>query len=412
MRQDFFIDFLVEWIRFTSRYIPTHGPEWLGIPGYISFIKAFMSIYHPPGGAPTLPPEALSVAETHVITTSEPAAFNCLMKQRFGSTSIKAVQQLNNCIAVLDVWLSALSDLKIAMKGDENDHFDVSFFCKGIDLLISSDHHFIVARTLVILYNHRHVFQGKAFEKIYEKTILEKHFYHLFLNWDDNVRCLFYQLILFKYLSCKKKDVLAFESYLSALKAAEGNYKLTGVRPFVQKPRFPKDINPTEYDIQLMRKIDSLVNSVITWKKMHPKDKPVQTSSGLVRQTAKKKFITEEPSAPTGFIANAVVGLQKDIEEEVCESPRVVIESVVAAITGDMTNGANGKSVDDGNNNNNNDGDDNNDGDNLICDIPQSRSVYISRALKEYKRHIIRYEEWEARGVTETPKLAIISYKN
>lgn len=359
-----------------------------------------MSIYHPPEGASPLPPEALSLVETHIITTSEPAAFNCLVKQRFSSTSIKAVQQLNSCIAVLDVWLSTLSDLNVTLKGDESDHFDVSFFCKGIDLLISSDHHFIVARTLVILYNHRHVFKGKAFEKIFEKTILEKHFYHLFLNWDDNVRCLFYQLILFKFLPCKKKDVLAFESYLSALKAAEGNYKLTGVRPFVQKPRFPQNVIPTEYDIQLMRKIDTYVNSVITWKKMHPKEKPIQTPSGLAKQTTKKKFITEDPSEHAGFINSNIAGVQTSSNEEVCESPRVVIESVVAAVTGDMTNITNGKSAGDSND------------DALICDIPQSRSVYINRALKEYKRHIIRYEEWEARGIAETPKLAIISYRN
>lgn len=323
-----------------------------------------MSTYGPQQKPYILPQlDGLSSIESYLLSTAEPAMFNCLIKQKFSTTNIRVVKQLNDCIALLDGWLSNLGSSKVVLSGDD---FDSKFFARGIDLLLSCDHHFIVARTLVILYNHSALFKGKAREDIYEKILLDKHFYHLFLNWDDNIRCLFYQLILFKLVECRKKNVLIYESYLSSLNEGKENSIIKK-----QKPNFPKEETPTEHDIEVLRRVDTYISSIIAWKRAHPKDKQVQQ---------KKTFIIEEPS---GFFND-----KKGETSLLSSGSPTMISSIVAGVT------------------------ENEDDNSVMREIPQTRCVYINKALKEYKKHLMRYEEWEFKNILEKPKLVIINYRN
>ena len=366
----------------------THGSEWFGIPGYTELTLGYLSLYDLPPGVPRPPAHYFTTCEKILLDTAEPTVFNALIKHKFTHTCIRVVSQLNDCIGVLDAWLAVLARSKIALTGD---NFDSKFFGRGVDLLLSSDHHFVVARTLVILYNYSWLFQGDARVEIYEHVVLGRHFYHLFLNWDENVRCIFYQLMLFKLMTCRKRDVLAYEAYLSSVKAAAGNSQLAGSNSGqavkIQKPRFPKDISPTEVDVAMMHKIDICVGTVVAWKKSHPKEKQSQQSSysGLVGSARKKTFIVEDPCENPGF---ADVAIKDDIE---CSpESHALTSSVVAAVSTSEKKAA----------------------ENALGDIPPSRCVYVDKALKEYKRHTMRYDEWEAKGVVEIPNLVIVNFRN
>jgi hypothetical protein len=76
--------------------------------------------------------------------------------------------------------------------------FDMDYFCSGLDIIIDTEHHQLIAKLLSVIYNHADVFVGYNRKKLFVDFFITKYFFKFFLHWDESVRNYFHQLIIFK----------------------------------------------------------------------------------------------------------------------------------------------------------------------------------------------------------------------
>jgi hypothetical protein len=97
-------------------------------------------------------------------------------------------------VSCTETWLRQLLDNRLVLPPN----FDVEFFCRGVDVMIQSEHHQVISRCLTMLYNSAEVFMGEARRAVYIDLMLQRYFFRLFLHWDVNVRNTYHQLLAFK----------------------------------------------------------------------------------------------------------------------------------------------------------------------------------------------------------------------
>jgi hypothetical protein len=73
----------------------------------------------------------------------------------------------------------------------------------GLDLILSTDHHQLTAKVLSLTYHYAHLFIGAQRKVLFGDFFIKKHFFSLFLHWDDIVRNYFQQLLIFKVFQAK-----------------------------------------------------------------------------------------------------------------------------------------------------------------------------------------------------------------
>lgn len=76
--------------------------------------------------------------------------------------------------------------------------FDMDYFCSGLDIIIDTEHHQLIAKLISVIYNHADVFVGYHRKKLFIDFFITKYFFKFFLHWDESVRNYFHQLIIFK----------------------------------------------------------------------------------------------------------------------------------------------------------------------------------------------------------------------
>ena len=78
--------------------------------------------------------------------------------------------------------------------------FEYDHFFSGINILLEHDHHLILAKTLLLIYNNIEIFLGKARATLMRDILLKKHFWRLFLHWNVDIRDLYIQLVVYKVI--------------------------------------------------------------------------------------------------------------------------------------------------------------------------------------------------------------------
>lgn len=82
-------------------------------------------------------------------------------------------------LSLLEAWLTELQ-----RKHPLPESFDMEFFCKGIGILLDSDHHQTVLRVLQVIYSSSDLFNGSLRYMLFGELLIKKMFFTLFLHWD------------------------------------------------------------------------------------------------------------------------------------------------------------------------------------------------------------------------------------
>lgn len=76
--------------------------------------------------------------------------------------------------------------------------FDHNQFLAGLNVLFDSDHHVVLAKSLILVYNYNELFLGKARAALIKDLLLNRHFWRLFLHWNVDIRDVYIQLVVYK----------------------------------------------------------------------------------------------------------------------------------------------------------------------------------------------------------------------
>jgi len=85
-------------------------------------------------------------------------------------------------------------------------NFDLPYFCAALDVIIDSDHHQLLQKVIQLLYDVFDVFTGELRKTFVSEFILKKHFFPLFLHWDEIIRNYFQQFLLWKIVRIRSSN--------------------------------------------------------------------------------------------------------------------------------------------------------------------------------------------------------------
>ena len=289
-----------------------------------------------------VPRKALFACGCVLLTICEPYVLNGLMHVMFEKTRALDINSLSGCLCELEIWLSCIDNANIKLgKG-----FDIKLLCRAVDAILNTDHLLMITKFLVILYEHSKVFSCSARLELFGNTLIEKHFTHLFLFWEDNVRTAYIQILLFKVLT-RKRNVLLIASKKKA--DSQG-------QPAV-------NLDPNDVNLALFEMIESKVKAV---KKL---ESEIETQE-KERETQKKKSFSQykkSRSVSLDFHGTKSRRIKKFYkEEDAGKEPHKPKPG----------------------------------------HIPKNCYVYVTRAMEDYRKNLSRYEAWEKSGGPQ-PKLIL-----
>lgn len=283
--------------------------------------------------------KALTGCSCALLEVYEPYVLNGLMHVIFEKTRVFDINALSGCLTELETWFACIDNAGIKLdKG-----FDIHLLCRAVDAILSTDHLMIITRFLMTLYDHSKIFSGHARLELFGKMLITKHFAHLFLFWENNVRTAYIQILLFKVLSRKRSSVIA-----ASKKKAEGQEPISN----------HDEINITLLDmmeakLKEVRRIEGILEYREKEREKHKTSADVHVKKArsasfdlhsLKMRKGKKSFVDEEVD-----------------KEEIRRGKR---------------------------------------------NIPKALYIYIPRAMEDYRKKLSRYEAWEKAGGPQ-PKLIL-----
>lgn len=196
-----FVLFFKEWIHHTthmlSRTNELVGLKWYTVPGYRQMEMTLQAIYHP------ILAQRMSmplIDASRPLSRCNPEIVSWLVKWCFNQTNAHSTESINAMFSKLEMWFGEL-DRNLQRLPNS---FDTDYFLLGLDAIINIDHHVILARMLSFLFTYAHLFRGRVRRAIIEEFIVKKHFFTIFLHWDDVVRNYYQQFLIYKTVRIRK----------------------------------------------------------------------------------------------------------------------------------------------------------------------------------------------------------------
>jgi len=125
------------------------------------------------------------------------------MRILFSRTKVYDVMNVIDSLSTFESWIKEVrsSGLRFPVS------FDIDFFCSAVQAIIDTDHHQTLIKMLSLIYNFAELFDGEARRILFGEFLIKKHFFSLFLHWDDTVRNSFQQLMVYKVLRVKRSTL-------------------------------------------------------------------------------------------------------------------------------------------------------------------------------------------------------------
>jgi len=289
-----------------------------------------------------------------------------LVKAVFVHTNVFDIMSVMNTLSLVEAWMGILWQ----QKGALSPSFDVDFFCKGLDILFSTEHHQVILRVLQVIYTYAELFTGNSRQVLFGDFILDKHFFKLFLHWDPGVRNAFQQTLIFKMVRIKR-SVLSKDGFV-VRELVKLNFKALSstTSPSSSEPASPS--TTTDSSTSSTHEIQPSQNGT---------DTPLNSAQAQAQASASAppNAQAQAPTTPTHTLledgatsmdATFYVKLDcllKQIEHQICckdsRSDQLPVQY-----------------------------------------FPESYEVYAPIALTEYKNHLSKYHQWEQRDA-DPPKL-------
>jgi hypothetical protein len=196
-----FVLFFKEWVNHTTTMLnrtnELYGVDWNTIPGYRQMEMALLAIYHPAVASRIAMP---LLDASRPLVRCNPELLSWLVKYCFNQTNAHSTESVNAMFSKMEMWFSELDRNCLRLPQS----FDVDYFLTGLDIIIQIDHHVILARLLAFIFTYAHTFRAKVRRAIVEEFFVKKHFFNLFLHWDDVVRNYYQQFLIYKTVRIRK----------------------------------------------------------------------------------------------------------------------------------------------------------------------------------------------------------------
>jgi len=369
---NFFLRFFLEWSAYLRDEINGQPIVWERVPGFVVMAKAMFSItgrfiaIDDPAVTNTLP-----LAESVLLGYAPTAVLNTFTRMAYARTPLSEIPAVVGTLLLIDFWLGEINKQGKAI---DDRIFDADVFCRGLDVILQTDHHLILARLLTMIYTCGDLFRGKARLAVFRDLLLEKHFFHLFLHWSDNVRSIFCQVLAFKFLLTKRRlltvniDKHGLGKAKKSSDTPPGSPK-PGAAASQQAGHGPEEHEDVlSVDLAINAKLESYLTVVLqkyetlTGGAAAAAAAAAAANAGSGGGKPRKEYHVEEEDLKDGCSA----------EKRSAPGPRIPDATVT-----------------------------------LLPDaMPKQLSVYIVPACEEYKKHMARYNEWQSKGNnTELPNL-------
>lgn len=199
----FFVAFFREWLAGTTAALGGRPAVYARLPGFVVLARA---VYALSGRLVPVREQAVALAlpkaELLLLATGHPQPFAALVQLAYACTPVRETPRVVATLLALDTWLADLAARRMLLGGRA---FDAAAFCRGLDVILQTDHHMILARLLTMVYAYGSLFRGRARLALFRTLLLQHHFYHLFLHWNDNVRSIFCQVLVYRALLTKRR---------------------------------------------------------------------------------------------------------------------------------------------------------------------------------------------------------------
>lgn len=272
---EFFVALVHEWLQYVHSIVGARHIAWSRFPGYGALAGRFVQLR---AAAPqrALTSRQTFQAELALLTTDNPLVVNHLLRDRLGATSVAALSAVLETLSALDVWFAELGKNRFFL----GDPFDMPCLCRALDTILAYDHHVAVAKALQLVYTHSDRFVGRNRLALFGDLLLEQHFFDLFLHWDENVRMIFIQLLVFKMLRSKRRSLQTASSSSSSQPQPQQQ----------QQQQQDDKCSPRAIDMLLFVKIEAYMNIV---RRTLAESKTSQAQPAR----PKKRYVTDDGAA-------------------------------------------------------------------------------------------------------------------
>lgn len=343
-----YVGFFKEWILYVKQVLkPMPGFDWYTVPGFHTLVSTLLydirTKEQPP--APMSRPYPLLELQYILLEETRGELINAFVKALFLRTSAYDVLVVLNTLSLIEGWFGELQR-KCALP----ETFDMEFFCRGIGILLDSDHHQIVLRVLQIVYNSADLFNGTFRYMLFGELLIKKMFFNLFLHWDPGVRNAFQQVLIFKMVRIKRSEL-----YLDGYVVRE----LSKIQPKKAPPPENTSSSPLATITRTLSQLAPFPLSDIAETVLPQSSSP--PSSPLSRASPEKTQMSVD--AHLFLLLNEYLA---QVEEQV------------------RTNNPQ--------------------------NYPEGLQVYVPAALAGFNQHLARYHQWELKNEEEVPRLAPLPF--
>ncbi|KAH3758098.1 hypothetical protein Pelo_10039 [Pelomyxa schiedti] len=192
-----FLSFLKELFLYVGGLVKTTPSfNWKLLPGYSQLMQGYFQEFQMGGTA-----QYTTFAQLHELEEftlpNDLRVLNALMKISFLKTNAVDHVAIAATFGIMDRWFDCLVKHNKVL----GPQFDVQFFCQGLDVIISVDHHMVLCRILSLIYKHGDIFFLSTRQHLFVEFFIRKHFFYFFLHWSCLVRAYYYQVLLFKLIA-------------------------------------------------------------------------------------------------------------------------------------------------------------------------------------------------------------------
>ena len=355
----FFVAFFCEWMAHTAAALGAHPAVYARLPGFVPLARA---VYALAGRRTPTEPRALALlprAELLLLAAGHPQPLNALVQLAYARTPVGETPAVVATLLAVDAWLADVAARGRLLAAPA---FDADAFCRGLDVILQTDHHMILAKLLTMVHTYAPLFRGHARIALLSGLLLQRHFYHLFLHWNPNVRSIFIQVLVFKTLLTKRRYLGAPEKH---------GPKIRRHPP----PSAAPDDDPSESPESVLS-VDLAVNATLEAylaTVFRQYDACTQGKKGApAPQPSSQKVYHLEDSPEEVEVEQQTCTKAEEGTQECAPEPRVPEPSDVQPPDA----------------------------------VPPHLAVYVVSACDEYRKFMARYNEWQSKGGnSEPPKL-------
>jgi len=240
--------------------------EWYLVTGYNQFIQAFL---HRMKRKKPVVPYTKPIVDCASSLLINPVLLSPFIKLTFSQTSVFDIRIVFDTLDCIGVWFNSLRNSKQKIP----DNIDYPFLFKGVCVLFESEHHSILAKALLFVYDQIDLFQGTQRKSFICNIILSPEtFMRFFLHWCFGVRKFYHHLILYKlvrpqsFVRTKKVDSTLTSMWKTISGTISGTItkKPDAIADYIQENDNPPILDSDEYAIDMVVKsrIKSLIEMV------------------------------------------------------------------------------------------------------------------------------------------------------